>query len=148
MTTLLPLRQPAYMAKRRGGLARTTYQPAPRAASPVIRVSVPRPVALPKPKRPRRHKGGASGPTSGLTVQHMLAYGGAGAALGFIEEKFGSSLPTIPIVGKKGALAILAFMAAKHGFGGGVARDIAVAAAAVAGYQLGSAGKITGDYDE
>lgn len=139
------------MAKRRGGstaLTRTIYTPAPRPAPQTIKVSMPRAMSAPAKRKGGKRRAGAKHGTGALTMQHMLAFGGAGAALGFIEDKFGSSLPSIPVVGKKGALAILAYFAAKNGMGGGIARDIAVAAAAVAGYQLGKEGKISGDDDE
>lgn len=67
-----------------------------------------------------------------------------GAALGLIE-KLVPDLPTIPIIGRKGTIAIGAYFLHKHGVGGGVLRDVAVAAAVLAGYQLGKEGRIDGD---
>lgn len=65
-----------------------------------------------------------------------------GAAFGAIE-KFGPSLPTIPVVGRAGTIAIGAYF-----FGGkkpGLARDICLAATVLAAYQLMKDGKISGD---
>jgi hypothetical protein len=67
-----------------------------------------------------------------------------GAAYGFIEKSFGASIPTIPILGRAGTIAIgMHFL--NKGRGSGLIRDIGIAAAVIAGYQLGSTGKIAGD---
>jgi hypothetical protein len=72
-------------------------------------------------------------------VGHALG----GAAFGLIEKTF-PTLPTLPILGRAGTIAI-----ACHFLGGnkpGLMRDIACAAAAIAGYELGNTNKISGDY--
>lgn len=68
-----------------------------------------------------------------------------GFGVGFIEKTF-PGIPSVPIVGKKGAIAIAA-----HLFGNRhpLIRDVGLSAAAISGYELGSTGKITGvDGDE
>jgi len=61
--------------------------------------------------------------------------------VGFIEKSF-PNLPTLPIVGKKGAIAIAShFLKGKHPIIG----DIGKAAAAIAGYELGKLGTVSGD---
>lgn len=65
-----------------------------------------------------------------------------GAVVGFLEKSFGASLPTIPLLGRKGTLALGLLFLGKHK--GGLLRDAGMAAAAIAGYELGSTGKITG----
>lgn len=72
-----------------------------------------------------------------------MAIGIGGAVVGFVEKSIGASLPTIPLLGRKGTLAIGLYFFGKGK--GGLIRDAAVAAAAVAGYELGSTGKISGD---
>lgn len=68
-----------------------------------------------------------------------------GAAVGFIEKQF-PTLPTIPLVGKKGTIAIGAYFIAKKGGSlGHIARDVCIAAAVLAGHDLGASGKISGD---
>lgn len=68
-----------------------------------------------------------------------------GAVLGFLEKQF-PNLPTVPLIGRKGTLAVIAyFVARKGGSLGTIARDVAVAAAAIAGNELGSTGKVSGD---
>jgi hypothetical protein len=64
-----------------------------------------------------------------------------GAALGMVEKYF-PNLPTIPLVGKVGSIAIAAYFLRNSL---PIARDVAIAASAVAGYQLGNEGRIHGD---
>jgi len=73
----------------------------------------------------------------------MIGHAVGGFAVGFIEKSF-PQLPTLPIVGKKGAIAIAAYMLRGHS---PILTDVALAAAAISGYQLGSTGTISG-YDE
>lgn len=47
-----------------------------------------------------------------------------------------------------GTLALGCFIARRQGFGGNLVRDMGIAASALAGYQLGFAGKIAGEDDE
>lgn len=74
-----------------------------------------------------------------------MGVGLGGAAMGFIESHFGSSIPSVPVIGRKGLLAVIAYMASKHGIGGSISRDVAVAAAAVSGYELAKSGSISGE---
>ena len=67
-----------------------------------------------------------------------------GAALGFLEKTF-PNLPTVPFIGRKGTIAIGAYFLHKRGTGGGILRDVAIAAAVLAGYELGKDGKISGE---
>jgi hypothetical protein len=124
------------MARRRQSSAIVRTIPV-RSPAPIIRIAAPRAAPAKKHHR-RRGRGGSSALTPGKLV--TIAVGGA--ALGFIQKTF-PNLPTLPIVGKSGTITILAYFASKHGFG--FARDIAVAGAAISGYQLGLAGKISGD---
>ncbi len=66
-----------------------------------------------------------------------------GAALGFVDKLLGSSIPTIPILGRSGTIALGAYLLAKGR--GGIMRDIAISGAAIAGYQFGTTGKVSGD---
>lgn len=73
----------------------------------------------------------------------MLGVAVGGFAVGFIEKSF-PQLPTLPLVGKKGAIAILAYLFSnKHPAIG----DVGLAAASISGYQLGSTGLISGGFD-
>lgn len=78
----------------------------------------------------------------------MIGVALGGAIFGFIEKKY-PTMPTLPVVGRAGTVAIVSyFLAKKGGFGhAGIVKDVGVAAAAIAGYQLGAVGKIAGDDD-
>jgi hypothetical protein len=68
-----------------------------------------------------------------------------GFALGWID-KSATAIPTIPILGKAGTIAVAA-----HFFGKGkpgLVTDLRNAAAVVAAYEYGSTGKIAGDDDD
>ena len=67
------------------------------------------------------------------------------AAVVGMAEKSGvlDNLPEIPVVGRKGVLAIVAYYWARHG-GGPMARDVAIVAASLCGYEWGKEGKVTG----
>lgn len=72
-----------------------------------------------------------------------LKMGIGGLAYGFIEKQ--PNIPTIPMLGRAGSIAVGAYF-----LGGqkpGLAQDVCLAAAVIAGYQLGRDGKISGDDD-
>jgi len=112
-----------------------------RAPAQVIRVSAPR--SSPVRHRRRKSSGGGGG-GSALSVQRLMAMGLGGMALGFIEKAI-PQLPTIPILGRKGTIAVGAYYLSKGGHGPSILRDVAIVAAGLAGYELGTTGKISGD---
>jgi len=71
-----------------------------------------------------------------------------GFALGFIENwmntsPMGMKIPTIPMLGRKGTIAAaIYFLEPKTK----ILQDAGVAAAAIAGHELGSTGAISGDF--
>jgi hypothetical protein len=68
-----------------------------------------------------------------------------GALFGFaVKSGYIAKLPAIPVIGRTGTAAILLQYFSRHG-GGQLAGKAAMAAAVLAGYQLGSEGHITGD---
>ena len=77
----------------------------------------------------------------------MLGAGIGGAAFGFIEKQWGATIPTIPLLGRAGTVALICHFIRKNGgFGGSpLVRDVGMAAAVIAGYQLGKTGTISGD---
>jgi hypothetical protein len=106
-----------------------------RAQAPIIRVSAPRAPAKPKTKHRRRSSAGAR------SKSQMFAIAAAGFALGFVD-KSGTAIPTIPLLGRAGTIAAgLYFFAPSGGFWA----DAMVAASAIAGYELGLKGSISGD---
>lgn len=126
------------MAKRTA-LAYAPRPVYPRMPAPiVIRTST----TARKPKRSRRRRGGGGG---GLTPTSMGAFGLGGAIIGLAESNgVLDKLPSVPLIGRKGLLALGAYYWSKHG-GGTIARDIAIAASVLSGYQLGKEGTISGD---
>lgn len=72
----------------------------------------------------------------------LMNFALGGAALGFIEKSFGAQIPTVPFIGRKGAIAGLAYFLGRGK--GGLWRDVAIAGAVLAGYDLGATGKISG----
>lgn len=127
------------MAKRRSSTAIVRAVPV-RAPAPVIRIAAPRPVQ-PKKTSHRRRRAHSGGGGRGIVATAI-----GGAVLGFVEKTF-PTLPTLPIIGRAGTVAIAAHFIGKHTSGGvaTIARDVAIAAAAIAGYQLGKTGRIEGD---
>ena len=74
-----------------------------------------------------------------------IAAGVTAAAIGLAEKAgLADKIPEIPLIGRKGALALGAYWWSRSG-GGKLARDVALVAAALAGYELGKEGKISGD---
>lgn len=73
-----------------------------------------------------------------------MAIGGYG--VGFIEKQFGAQLPDIPVVGKKGAIALAVLMFKPKNK---ILQDVGAAAACLAGYQFAKESRIDGDdYDD
>ncbi len=125
-------------------------QPAPV----IIRQSAPRRrrttavVVAPRsaPVRRRRSNVGSKGSVGPLTPNKLLGVGLGGAIFGYIEKTF-PNLPTLPMVGRSGTIAIAAYFISKQGgMGhGSIVKDVGIAAAAITGYQLGKTGKVSGD---
>lgn len=68
-----------------------------------------------------------------------------GALYGYsVKSGLVAKLPAIPVLGRTGTAAILLDYWSRHG-GGQIAHRAARAAAAIAGYQLGHEGQISGD---
>lgn len=95
-------------------------------------------------KKVNRHRrSGASGTTLQSDMRKMAI---GGAAVGFFEKYLGSSIPNIPLIGRKGAIALGVYMMKPKA---GILRDVGIAAAALSGYQFAKENKIDGeDYDD
>src|SRR6267142_717985 len=122
------------MAKRRrAATAQIVRMPSfPRQPAPVIRIQQARAASTHrKPKKHHRRRSAGSG-FSGKT---MLGAAIGGAVFGFIEKSF-PTLPTLPILGRAGTVAVAGYFLAKRGGMGGssIIRDTAMAAAVIAGY--------------
>lgn len=119
-----------------------------KAAAPIIKVSAPRAPAKRKTTRRRRRRSGGSasaGTMGGLISTETVQMAVGGALYGYaVKSGLVAKLPAIPVVGRTGTAAILLDYWARHG-GGQIAHRAARAAAAIAGYQLGHEGVISGD---
>lgn len=73
----------------------------------------------------------------------MLACGLGGAAVGFLEKTF-PNLPTLTFLGKKGTIAAAAYLLRRQI---PYAREIAISAAAISGYEFGKEGRVSGADD-
>lgn len=130
------------MAKRRrAATAQIVRVPSfSRPPAQVIQIRSPRSTGATKKTKHRRRSSSAGGGRSYLGA----AIGGA--VFGFIEKSF-PTLPTLPILGRAGTVAVAGYFLSKRGGLGhsGLIRDVTMAAAVIAGYELGKDGKISGD---
>lgn len=103
----------------------------PKGSKPInVRVSAPR------PKKVKRV--GSRGQSSQKILTGMVI---GGFILGYID-KTQTNIPTIPVLGKAGTIAVAAHFFAKGK--PGMATDVRNAAAAVAAYEYGNKGSISG----
>lgn len=119
--------------------ARTALVRAVPMRAPVIRVSAPR-----APSRRTRHRRHHSVGTGKVNQKTMMAAALGGAVLGYIDKTF-TNIPTVPILGRAGTIAVAAYFLSGRGGLGTIARDVALAGAAVAGYELGKEGHVSGE---
>ena len=133
------------MAKRRKSTGGTTTRivrvAAPRAAAPIVKVTAPRAAPVKHRRRSRSRVGGGGT----LNSKNLVGVVVGGALLGWVERYYGAKLPSIPILGVKGTIAIGAYFANRQGIARDITRDVCIAAAATAGYQVGKEGKVSGD---
>lgn len=130
--------------KRRTAVARSTTKII-KAPAPIIRVAAPRAAPVRRRVHRRRSSGGSSGAIAGLISSEAVQMLIGGALYGYaVKSGVVAKLPAIPIVGRTGTAAIILDYWGRHG-GGKYVRTAAHAAASIAGYQLGSEGKIQGD---
>lgn len=127
------------MAKRktrRAAAPRVSVKRAPARSGAVV---VVRETAGRIGRRVGRHR--ASG-AEGTGLQKRMQRGAMGGfGVGMVEKHFGAQLPSIPYVGKKGAIALgVYFFKPKQP----LLQDIGVAAATLAGYQFGKEGRVDG----
>lgn len=137
------------MAKRRRRSSTTTkivrVGAAPRVAAPIIRVSAPRAPARRRRRGGRRRSHGGGGGIGGIVSNEAIQMAIGGALYGYaVKSGLVAKLPAIPVLGRTGTAAIALDYWSRHG-GGRWAHSAARAAAAIAGYQLGSTGAIQGD---
>lgn len=129
------------MAARRRALAITP------ARAPTIRVVTAAPVA-PRVRaavvRGARRAASAAG-RAAWDEKHTLAAVAAGGLLGLaVKNNWIQQLPTVPAIGRIGTIGVALWAIGKYGRNR-VARHAASGVLAVAAYQLGVSGSVTGD---
>lgn len=130
-------------AKRTKSRTQTVVVSQPKPPSPIIRVSAPRAAPITR----RRRRSGGSRVSGGGSPKSLMGAAIGGAVFGFIEKQWGARIPTIPVLGRAGTVALICHFIGKQGGMGRspLVRDVGMAAAVIAGYQLGGTGKIAGD---
>lgn len=133
------------MARRKTKTAIQTIR-VPRAAGPqIIKVSAPRAAPVKRKQHRRRRRSssiagfGSAASRSNIDVAIGGGLYGLAVKAGLIDK-----LPAIPIVGRTGTAAILLTYASQRGMGGELVKRMAIAASVLAGYQLGTEGKVLG----
>ena len=133
------------MAKKRKAstaIARPTYYAQPtRTPAPIVRVTVP------SPKKAKRRASHSSKGGGGNFTKTLMGAALTTALVGYAEKSgILNNLPQIPIIGRKGTLAVAAYFWSKNG-GGQIARDVAMAAAILSAYEFSKDGTISGAAD-
>jgi len=137
------------MAKRRRSHHKKSSS-SRRSAPYVVRAPAPIVVrttsSAPVKHRRRRHSSGGSvgGFGGGLASKENIALGMGALALGFIDknqDKF--HIPTVPLIGRKGSIAVISHFAGRH-LHMPILNKISKAAIVLALYELGHDGKISG----
>lgn len=126
------------MAKRRRTSTAIVRTVPYRAPAPIIQVRAPRASSGHRKKHHRRR--GSNG--NALNQSSLQSHAVGGFLYGIIEKNFGAQLPTLPLIGRAGSIAIGAYFFGKGR--GGLIADIGKAAAVIAGYQFGTTGKVSG----
>jgi hypothetical protein len=126
-------KQPAALAAYQAGLRSGSHHGTPQTI-------VVRQAAAPTSRKGKGKGGHRRGHASSQKTLMGMAMGGF--ALGFVD-KSGTSIPTIPMLGRAGTIALAAHFIGKGR--PGLLTDIRNAAAAVAAYEMGSTGKIAGE---
>jgi hypothetical protein len=135
------------MAKRRKSSGPKTITVRERISPTPIRISVPRAAPIKKRRAGRRrsHAGGgilSHGTGGAMSAKKSTSLAVGGFLYGFIEKNWGSQLPTIPLIGKSGTIALAAYFLG--GKSPGLIADVGNAASVIAGYSFGSTGKVSG----
>lgn len=128
------------MASRKGEVKRTrdvvVIEPPSAPARRRRRSQSPARRRSPRKRRSRSGGGGQSAYGKQLTGMALGGY-----IFGYLEKHY-PNMPTVPVLGKSGTVAIASyFLHGHHPY----VRDVGRAAAAIAGYTFGSTGSVAGD---
>ena len=130
------------MAKRKQTKRSTASKTVTVKSTPIVVRAPSAPRKAPAKRRSSRRSGGfGGGDNFGRTV---IACGLGGAAVGFIEKTF-PNLPSLTFLGKKGTIAAAAYLLRRQL---PYAKEVAISAAAISGYEFGKTGSISGADDD
>jgi hypothetical protein len=134
------------MARRKTKTAIRTIR-VPRAAGPqIIKVQAPRAAPVKRKTHRRRRRSTMLGSIGGSASRSNIDVAIGGGLYGLaVKAGLIDKLPAIPIVGRTGTAAILLTYASQRNMGGELVKRMAIAASVLAGYQLGTEGKVLGD---
>jgi hypothetical protein len=113
----------------------------------LVRVPTVKPIVIRTSAAPvhhkKHHRKGGRGAFGGMVTSQEVKLAIGGAALGFIKKTF-PNIPTIPVLGQNGTIALAAkFLKGKVPF----AEEAGLAALVVSAYQFAETGKVEGgDY--
>jgi hypothetical protein len=135
------------MARKKTRTQNRTITVRERAAPQTIKITAPRAAPIKRSKRRRSHGGGGGhkGIGGGATGAMSMTRSGALALGGFIYgyiEKNVPQVPSLPLVGKSGAIALISYF--MGGKSPGIIADVGNAASVIAGYSFGATGKVSG----
>lgn len=123
-----------------GGVVVVSAPPAPRRRRSISRAYQG---AAVKAKRTARRVAGSYA-NAGLKPR-MLGAAMGGFGVGIVEKTFGAKLPSLPYVGRKGAIALAVYFLQPKTK---LLQDIGLAAAALSGYEFAKDGKVSGEDDD
>lgn len=115
-----------------------------RRPAPMVKPIIVKPAAVvvKKPKKHPRHHGGGGRGLSGFVSNDRIGKVVGALAVGFLEKQgLMQQLPALPLIGRKGTIALAAYML---GGKSKLANDICDAALILAAHEFGSTGSITG----
>ena len=114
--------------------------------APMVKPIIVKPAAvvLKKTKHKKHHGGGSRGFLGGFLGERRTQLALGALAVGFLEKQnLLAQLPALPIVGRKGTIAVAAHLLS--GGKPGIAADVCTAALLLAAHEFGQTGKVSGD---
>jgi len=128
-------------------MARTSTALAVKHALARARHHYPKPIVIrTTPAKVKHHRKGhkrGGGRFGGLLGPHKMGIAMGAAALGFIQKQ-NIAIPKLPLLGEAGTIGLIAWFLSDNGRNKFL-DDVATASFAVAAYELGSTGTITGE---
>jgi hypothetical protein len=101
--------------------------------------------AVTRKRKTHRRRSSSGGGSRGSFKNQLIGTAMGGFGFGWIMKNYSAQIPSLPLVGRSGTVAIASyFLAGKHP----LVKDVGVAAAAIAGYSFGKTGTVEGYVDD